>query len=211
MKKLFLLVTVIVMLFSLSACGDVEEIVGEIKPTTDKELYEMGLDIVATMREMAESDDYGKIVGAATLPNSKDILVTDDYDTPKTVYSIDVPDTEEILALSLGQSERELWDSLSDNLQEQLETRISFSSVVSVINSSKGTDKLAISSVYMSQTELDSLNIDDTKIFVYTFEKGTPVVVIFNELGYATGQFAFADDATEFEKYNCKITEVRYE
>ena len=209
MKKLFLLITVIVMLLSLCACGDVAEVVGEIKPTTQKELYKMGLDIVATMREMVESEEYREIIGAKSLGDVKDVVVTDDYDKPKAVYSIDEPDTEEILALSLGNSDNELWDSLSDNLQNQLETRINFSSTVSAINSSKGTNNIAVSSLYMAQTELDTLNIDDTEIFLYTFEKGTPVVVIFNELGYATGQFAFVDDVKEFEKFKCEIKEIK--
>lgn len=213
MKHLRIAVVVSLVALVLVGCH-AEEDTDRKKLTNDRQLYSMGLDVISVMDEMMQSDSYGEIMGASGVQDTLEMVDTNDYDSPLAVYSITMPDTEELLKLAIN-NDMDLWQDLSEKLKEQVENRVSFSVLVSLLNGRSGSKNIAFSSLYMAFVKNEKLKLKETKIFLYVFEEGTPIVVTFSESGTIQGQFLFLEnvktlsDVREvFEAFDCSVSRV---
>ena len=212
MRKISLFFAAVFVLLSFSACGTFE------KKSQAKNLYYVGLDTISIMEEMIQSEEYCEIMGSGAQFFETAILAdTNDYDSPIAVYSISMPDVNDLLEIASDHG-ADQWNSLSDNLKRQLQNRISFSTIISVINGQQGAQRLAFSSVYTAFDRREDIKVDDTTIYLYVFEEGIPIAVTFSEYGAVTGQFVFLEDIDTlkkardvFEEYNCSVTKVDFD
>ena len=221
LKKLISLLISACMLFCLVGCDNGTQsnnIESSITKTSSKnDLYSMGLEITKIMNEMVQSEEFASIMGVSDFSDVIKIVDTNDYDSPIAIYSIEMPKIKDLFAL-FNVSEMDVWSSLSNNLQKQLENRINFGSIISIINSQHGSSELAFSSSYIASDYFDTLNVDKQIIYLYVFEKGTPIVVTFSKKGYVSGQFLFSsnmnslsDVRSVFEPYQCAVDSVNIE
>ncbi len=186
---------------------------GYKKPSTERELYDAGMRLVATMEEMVKSDDYATILSIGTLASVRETVAAGNYDSPTAVYRITPPTTEEIAEMTIGYNpDSDLWNRLSDTLKKQLEKKASFTSILGHINGGQGTEKLAFSSLY---TATGTAQAEEQAVLLYVFESGTPIVVQFTDSGAMQGQFCFwekadtpSDVKTLFAYYNCSVETI---
>jgi hypothetical protein len=139
---------------------------------------------------------------------------TNDYDSPVAVYRITLPKSDKFVKIT-GSFDEDRWNSLSPNLQKQIEHRFTFSAIANIINSAYGSTNLAFSSLYTAYEENKSINIKRTTVFLYIFEEGTPIAVTFSKSGGVNGQFVFLDGIeslsdvrTVFEPLDCSVKKV---
>ncbi|MBR4868298.1 MAG: hypothetical protein IKU10_03995, partial [Clostridia bacterium] len=202
--------SVVCIVLSLSACGTSVK-----KDSQDIDLYHTGLDMISIMEEMIQSEEYADIIGANDVEELLAAVDTNDYDSPIAVYSISMPEITDLLKIAADE-DGEQWNRLSDNLKKQIEDRLSFSTIVNMINDQQGGAKIiSFSSIYTAFDKNKNIKVDDTTVYLYVFAEGTPIAITFSESGGVNGQFVFLEDIdtlskarTAFEKYQCTVTKV---
>lgn len=209
MKKIALLFVLICLVLNISAC---EKSVR--KDSQDVDLYHAGLDMISIMEEMIQSEEYADIIGADGVEELLELVDTNDYDYPTAVYSISMPEIHDLIKI-LDFSVADQWNGLSDNLKGQIEKKITFSTIVSMINAQQGSQRIAFSSVYTATDKNENIKVDDTIIYLYVFKEGTPIAITFSKSGSVVGQFVFLEDIdtlsnarAAFEKYKCIVTKI---
>lgn len=165
-------------------------------PAPEKSLYEHGLDLIAMMDEMIRSDFY-----LDTMSSSQEIeekaaeLAQGDYTEPEAVYELSVPEFATLLALL--DEEMAGFETLSDELQTQLNTR-SASSFITQLNAMEGVTSIAASSVFSASKLFVNHEITENTIYLYTFEIGHSVAIVYtpgeNHAVNATGFFLMNED-----------------
>ena len=167
------------------------------------------------MQEMVYSDEYISLYASIEFEDEIVKFQATDYDSPIAVYSVEIPSAKDVL-LKLGSKNIDDYDKLSDNLKEQLDHRVSFSSIVSSINVQSGTDTMALCSLLTATKYDKDIELDKSIAYLYVFEKGIPIVVTFTKSGYANGQFVLLSDNKSYEdiseifnKYSCKVDKIK--
>ena len=209
MKKFALIFLSLCFLLQFTACGEIVK-----NEVSSKELYTIGTDLISVMNEMIQSEDYADIIGANDVEALIETVDTNDYASPVAVYCVSLPDITELFEIT-GNDDMNQWNNLSGNLQRQIENRVSFSTIVNIINSQQGSQKITFSSLYTAFDKNENIKVDETTIYLYVFEEGTPIVITFSEDGGVSGQFVFLEDIdtlsnvrTALEEYKCTVTEV---
>ena len=209
MKKFSIVIFALLLTFAMSACNKSDN-------SYDQEaLFDLGIEVAKTMQEMVYTDEY---LSFYTSVGFKDEIVefqATDYNAPIAVYSIEIPSSKDILS-KLGSENIEAYDKLSDNLKEQFDYRVSFSSIISSINAQRGANTLALCSLLTATKHNKNIELDKNIAYLYVFEKGVPVAVTFTESGYANGQFLLLGDAKSYEdisemfnNYSCEVEKIK--
>lgn len=158
-----------------------------VRALIQPDYYQEGLKVTKLMGEMLHSDDYYALMGLSDRYDSiRSSADTNDYDAPVAVYSFRKSSTEKFMLAENFQGSREVWTSLSPELQNQLDKRLSMMAFATIINSRYGMDEFTFSSVYMAVNADSRIQGDGNLGYLYVFEKGTPVMVVF-EKGRAIG------------------------
>jgi hypothetical protein len=163
--------------------------------TETKSLYAQGLEVIQMMSEMTRTEEYVDIlIGDSNIKTVIQDISTGDYSAPKAVYAITVSD--ENLATMV---ELDNFGNVSKELKNLMKKRI-FSSLISLINSRRGSEKLAAASVCTAGKTFVNENATDNVIYLYTYENANPVAVTFTvgEDGAvsANGVFVLYDEFT---------------
>ena len=168
-KCILVMAMTIITMLMLSGCGE--------EQSGGKSLREHGMDLVRIMEEMVKNDNYGKLVGGdnSSLEEIRIQLAAGDYASPEAVYEMSVPSVQSVLALA---DESEGSYDFSDALNRQLDNK-GASVLVNQLNAMKGTAALACSSLYTAGKAFVSNELSENTIYVYTFENGYPVAVVF--------------------------------
>ena len=170
-KRMFLkgLVLSLAML-GLCACSS-----GKAAKGTDKSLYEHGLDVVALMAEMAQTDDYVTIYsGSQEMRNVIKKIGEGDFSEPKAVYEISVDD-ESLLALADGVTGLE---GASEELRQAVRQKL-LASLMMQINGMSGAVDLASSNVCVAGKTFVKADVEKDTIYLYTYEHALPAAVTF--------------------------------
>ena len=200
--KILSLILAALMLCGLVGCAS------PAKEATDKELYDIGKELIKIQIEMVKSDEYQTIIGGILgMGNSlRDTVIAGNYDAPSAVYSIELSNPD--ILMDYFSSD---WKNLSETLKDQLRMRVSIANVISQINAQFGNDAMTLVALNHSTKVLDGISANENKMFLYVFENGTPIVVYYRN-GIATSNFLFLDktDTVEdiqavFAPYKCDV------
>ena len=169
-KRIVAIAMAFALLLSLCACG------GESTSTSEgKALLDHGLDVIATMEEMADSDEYINFYTA-----SKDMaeivkkIRKGDHSAPVAVYKI-----------TIAKEAIEAWDMLSglDGLSENLKTAMrqkAFgAALITQINAQNGATTLAATTICTAGKTFVSTEGDGDAIYLYVYENTCPAAVSF--------------------------------
>ena len=190
MKRCFVLLLSLIMLLSLCSCS------GDTAPTTsDKSLYEHGLDVITVMSEMTQLESYVETyTGNGEIKEIVKSIGEGNYTTPKAVYAI-TAGAEQIAAYAGVDS---LSDA-SDALQKTMENKF-IVALISQVNGMAGAMNLAAASVCTSGKTFVSDEISESVIYLYTFEDARPISVTFtcgeDHTVSASGMFMMYDEFT---------------
>lgn len=119
--------------------------------------------------------------------------------------------------LLLGYGDDADYDKLSDNLKEQLNYKVSFSTVVGALNvKNGGVEAIALCSILTAIKYDKDIELNGEIAYIYVFEKGVPIAVTFDESGRAYGSFillgdnkSYEDISKTFEKYYCTVAKIK--
>ena len=215
MKKIFSLIAVFALIFSLSACQRTPDTTNSGSKTGN--LADDGMKVISLMNEMISNDEYGLMV----LNNySKYVEIINDirrgnYSTPTAVYELKM-DTR--MVIGAGR------DGFSEALDRYVDSMAN-ASVVSYINSAESIDGVAVSSLFSATVAFVNENVKENTMYFYVFDSDYPILVNFicGEDGAvrASGNFIMnaelnpgsADGIEEFFKKagfsDCEVTKVR--
>lgn len=207
-RKWISVILLFIFMFCLTGCY------GNHKKATDQELYYVGLDLIQTIEEMIKSEEYTSLlISGHNFSSLLEKARTNDYDSPVAVYSVTPPDIEELLAFLC--EDMKLWYRLSDNLQQQIKSRISFDMIIDIINADQGAEPIVFSSTYSASKIVEELSIDENKAFIYVFEESIPIAVSFSKYGGVVGRFVFLENVDSlsairevFEEYNYSVEKM---
>ena len=179
---------------------------------SEKELYNLGMDVVELMIEMVESDDYAELMGMTDhISTVREEVLYSDYSEPVKVYSITLPDIEKIIP----KEGREQWDNLSDNLKEQVKIRFSGATIANIMNGAYGVDSLAFAATYQASKKTDEIDLEEPLYYLYTFEDAPSILVTFSGKN-AYGYFLFLENAEDysevkkaFRAQKCTINKIK--
>lgn len=211
MKNFFSVILTLIMLVSLSACGNGNKGSG-------KTLCEQGLDVASLMVEATRTEKYVEIYSPSSeLGKMIKEIGEGDYETLEAVYAITIDDGKfhEIL-------EVDNYDEISERLQAALRSRM-FGSMITQINGMGSAEELAVSSICTHGKTFVDDSITDNTIYLYVYEDALPIAVTFTvgEDGAvsAAGAFImydkfFCGSVEEVEKsfraFNVEVSEVDY-
>lgn len=176
------------LVLSLCACGGKNSNNGG-----GKTLLEHGLDVVATMEEMADSDEYINFYTASKeMTEIVKEISKGDHAAPVAVYKI-----------TIAKEAMEAWDmlsgleGLSDNLKTAIRQKAFGAALITQINAQAGATTLAATSVCTAGKTFVSDEGNGDAIYLYVYEKACPAAVSFvrgedNSVA-ATGTFLLND------------------
>lgn len=185
MKKKFIVILTVIMILSLTACGTKKEQVS---------IYEQGLEVVALMDEMADSQCYVQMfTGNMQISEVIQSNTSGDYSEPLVVYEV-VLKNDNFLGL-LGNDETQ--ESMSDELKEIISKKIN-ASVITQLNAYGGSENLAASTICTAGISFVNSEIKEDVIYIYVYENTAPVAVMFiqegNDIVSANGTFMFGEE-----------------
>ena len=185
MKKKFIVILTVIMILSLTACGTKKEQVS---------IYEQGLEVVALMDEMADSQSYVQMfTGNMQISEVIQSNTSGDYSEPLVVYEV-VLKNDNFLGL-LGNDETQ--ESMSDELKEIINKKIN-ASVITQLNAYGGSENLAASTICTAGISFVNNEVKEDIIYIYVYENTAPVAVIFlqegNDIVSANGTFMFGEE-----------------
>lgn len=156
-------------LMGLAACG------GTPAKTNGKSLYDHGLELIAQMDEMAESEEYLNLYSASAELNAiASEAAQGDFSSPKAVYKL-TAGGDSMLHLT---EEAEAFNALPETLRELVRSRL-FAALVTQINAQAGSTTLAASSICTAGKTFVSTELTENMIYIYTFENAVPAAVTF--------------------------------
>lgn len=185
MKRYFIVVLVLTMLFSLWGCAR--------EQNKETSFYDRGLEVAELMVQAVNSEEYLAALSASdALTEKLDAVATGDYTSPKAVYSITFPETalEEMMAMTtLG--------GMPEELAKLLNRRLT-AAVMSQINAMAGVEALAASSLATIGMTFVSSELKADAVYLYIYEKGFPVAVTFtggeDQTVSASGMFMMLEE-----------------
>lgn len=192
-RKISALAALALSALALSACGN------------EKSLVLHGMDIVALMDEMTESQNYLQCYTSdEEIRSIIKTLAEGKYSHYDTVYALDF-DIQTITAMT----ETLQIDFASENMYAYLRSQAE-TTIIPQINGREGSKNLAAASVCTAGKTFIYNTLDDSVIYLYSFDDTAPIAVTFipGEDGAvsAHGYFVLADgftasDITEVEKF----------
>ena len=209
MRKFSIVILACLLILTMTACGQSRN------SDNEETLFDFGIEVTKTMQEMVYSDEYISLYTTVEFEDEIIKFQSTDYDSPIAVYSVEIPNAKDVLS-KLGSENIDDYDKLSDNLREQLEHRVSFSSIISSINAQSGTNTMALCSLLTATKYDKDLELDKSIAYLYVFENGVPIAVTFTKSGYANGQFLLLSDSKSYEniseifnRYSCKVDKIK--
>ncbi len=211
MKKCLSVVLTLVMLVSVSACGNGSKGSG-------KTLYEQGLEVASLMVEATRTEKYVEIYSSSSeLGKMIKEIGEGDYETLEAVYAITIDDEK-----FRGILEVDNYNEISERLQAALRNRM-FGSLITQINGMGGTEELAVSSICTHGKTFVDDSITDNTIYLYVYEDALPIAVTFTvgEGGAvsASGTFIMYDGFScgsveeveeSFRAFDVEVSEIDY-
>lgn len=211
MKKCLSVLLTLIMLVSMSACGNGSKGSG-------KTLYEQGLDVASLMVEATRTEKYVEIYSSSSeLGKMIKEIGEGDYETLEAVYAITIDDEK-----FRGILEVDNYNEISERLQAALRNRM-FGSLITQINGMGGTEELAVSSICTHGKTFVDDSITDNTIYLYVYEDALPIAVTFTvgEDGAvsASGTFIMYDGFScgsveeveeSFRAFDVEVSEIDY-
>ena len=158
------------LVLSLCACGGQSD-----NTTSGKTLLEHGLEVVATMDEMAGSDEYINFyTGSKEMAEIVKDIGKGDHSVPVAVYKITI-DEEAI----------EAWDmlggleGLSETLKTAMRQKAFGAALITQINAQNGASTLAATTICTAGKTFVSSEGDGDAIYLYVYENACPAAVSF--------------------------------
>ena len=188
-RRIAVVFLMVFLAFSLCACEGQSS-----DKISGKTLLEHGLDVVATMDEMAGSDEY-----ISFYSGSKDLaeIVKDigkgDHSAPVAVYKI-----------TIAKEAMDAWDmlsgleGLSENLKTAMRQKAFGAALITQINAQSGATTLAATSVCTAGKTFVSTEGNGDAIYLYVYENACPAAVSFvrgeDDSVAATGTFLLNEE-----------------
>lgn len=180
-----------------------------------KSPVEHGMEVVGLMDELVGNRDYlSALSGNSEVLEIAAELDAGSYETYRSVYRI-IPDADRIRE-SLGLADV----TMSDGLRTYFDNG-ALASVITKINAAQGLNETVASSVCTAGRKFVCKDITEHCIYLYTFENGTPIAVVFGKgddgAVSASGYFILDEDADLrsledvqklFEEYSPDVTVV---
>ena len=180
-----------------------------------KSPVEHGMEVVGLMDELVGNRDYlSALSGNSEVLEIAAELDAGSYETYRSVYRI-IPDADRIRE-SLGLADV----TMSDGLRTYFYNG-ALASVIAKINAAQGLNETVAASVCTAGRKFVCKDITEHCIYLYTFENGTPIAVVFGKgddgAVSASGYFILDEDADLrsledvqklFEEYSPDVTVV---
>lgn len=169
-KRMFVVAMAFALVISLCACnGESGNASGE------KTLLEHGLEVVASMDEMASSEKYVNFyTGSAEMAEIVKDISKGDHSKPVAVYKITV-----------DKNAMEAWDilggleGLSENLKTAMRQKAFGAALITPINAQNGSATLAATTICTAGKTFVSSEGDGDAIYLYVYENACPAAVSF--------------------------------
>lgn len=166
-RKSMCVALVLVMILSMSACGNKEA-------AAEAALYQQGLDVISMVVEATRSEVIlEEMVGTVVNPEIMREIGLGDFSTPKAVYSISI--TEEALLKGV---EVESLDGVSEELKDALLRRV-YGTFVAQVNGFGGVEKMSVATTCSFSKNFVEKNATENTIYIYTYENAVPIMVLF--------------------------------
>ena len=188
LSKFLALMLALIMLFSVTACS--QQVENE-RPSL--EVY--GMEVIHMMEELVKSEFYGNAMsGTSEILAAAQPAAAGSYEECKAIYQITVPNLESMLEL---EGEELATQGFSEDLMQFLENR-TVSAVISQLNAMNGAYAIAAASMYTASKTFVSDELNESMIYLYTFDEGVPVAITFlkgeDNTVSAGGQFLLMDN-----------------
>ena len=185
MKKKFIVILTVIMILSVTACGTRKE---------QDSIYEQGLEVVALMDEMADSQSYVQMfTGNNQISEVIQSNTNGDYSEPVKVYEVVLQNDNSLGLLRNDETQ----ESMSDKLKEIISKKVN-ASVITQLNAHGGSENLAASTICTAEISFVNNEVKEDVIYIYVYENTAPVAVVFsqegNDIVSANGTFMFGEE-----------------
>lgn len=169
-RKISFLTAALLMLFSLCACS------AETPGGEEKDLIEHGMDVIAMMDELAESEIYRNLMTRddAVVAYAQ-AAAQGEYAEYSAVYAIK---TSSLQSQFEDSGDDSFTDALSESTMEYLEGK-NLASLAAQLNSTAGLSALAAASVYTANKTFVSDALTEGAVYLYVFGNGIPAAITF--------------------------------
>lgn len=190
------------------------------------DVHAVSQDIRLLMEEKTKSEDFWQVQISSTPPRSyeedRQEYIANDYDYPIRCYEIKISDLD--VAKSKLQfrdkSDEEHYNNLPDNLKKEIDDsyKSTFKIMQIIVYNIQTIDysHYGMSTICNTEKLLENSKIDETAAYLYIFETGKPIIIIFGETGKrqvtAIGKFitnsqykTLSETRDIFEPYGCSV------
>ena len=180
MKKWFILMLAAALLLSTAALGE-----------SKTDYRTAGLEVTKIMGQIAADENYISLIsGVGEIETIRETVNTGDYDRPAAVYELKLKDPRAFAESTMNENTRETWAKIPEELKEQALRRFNVQALCTMYTSRQGAAFVAFSSATVAVVPIEDLTAEESVCYLYTFEKGTPILVTFGYRG-ASGTFVF--------------------
>ena len=144
---------------------------------TPKSIVEYGEDVISLMAEMVDDEAYGSLYN---LPAAYDKTISNlrngNYSKSSAVYELLISEDElfELIDTPIDK------ESFSEDLYKHVRSS-AYASLATLINQKGGVEAIAVSVAFAAQKSFVNKEMDESKVYLYVFEKGCPVLITFVE------------------------------
>ena len=161
-----------------------------IKP----DLQEKGLEVIAVMNEMIESESYNNLFGSSLIDTS---FVQNKTQEPINVYKLSDLNKDKMVEFLKAEDQEmeDYWNNLSDSLREQALERLNYLTVFNMINSKVSIECITLSSIYTATRRFKGL-LKAPTAYLYVYDENISIAVVFtpgNREIVASGYFVFGE------------------
>ena len=173
MKRAFFVVFLFMFCMVLPACKTKEE----QKDVMTTSLLDAGSEIISLMDEMINNESYQEVMASSSdLESAFKMLAVGDYSKASAVYEIHIPDRTYDNFISINQ-EGDVKNDMSEKLYTELKGRMTVSLANMINGRYNGASYLAASSIVSASKVFVNTELEESKVFLYTFETGFPIMI----------------------------------
>lgn len=175
LKKCVKLILFLIICYLFTGCKKGDSGDKEIISTS---LIDAGDKVVSTMSNMVSNEDYKKLMSVPEdMESAVSLIESGDYKSPLNIYELHIPESriETIASMSSEVSLSDMNDGLRDNVTDKI-----YAALANQINGRYyGAMYMAAASMYTCNQLFVNSELQENKVYLYTFEKGCPIMISF--------------------------------
>ena len=218
MRKTVSVLSAAVIILSAVFSAGCSFLIKEQAPASQNELYELGMEAASILEEEINSEGFADLLAGSY--SSLDTAGAGELlgKAPKDAFTVNIPESlaDTMVGMTEDSEAKEMFDSLSDTLKEQIRMHVSLRSLLNSVTASSGSSRLAAASLYTAVLKREGVKLEKTVCQIYRYSDEVCVIAEFVpgpgiSVNVTAGFVFFGGDLTLEEvmsRFGCSLSQI---